>query len=200
VIAGYPQMGRSERITAMRILFNTNLQNQVHDQVVPELKSVLRDGTKAEMLTALGLVGQLGSARRELVPLLGDLVQRKVDAEVRAAAAGALSQLGADAEKAAPALVTVFRESILESPAADSELTMHTARALVAIGKPAVKGLTKLAYADSKSAVRIKAIEVIAEMGVGVKKEALQPLTDQLRFETNPEVRAALATAIDRIK
>jgi len=147
------------------------------------LIQAFKDKDKKVRWKAADALGEMGD-KRAVIPLIRVLKDEYEDTIVKWAVVEALGKIGG--KRSVPSLMKALR---------DSDLRKKTANALLKIGEPALKPLIQ-ALEDRSWEIRIKAVEILEEMG---DKRAVRPLILTLKREEDWLLRAKAAIAIWKI-
>ena len=133
--------------------------------------------------------GRLADQDRSAAPALADAL-RDGDAEIRKRAAVALGEIGPDARPGAPGLIRALKDKALEEQAN---------RALIRIGRGAVRDLVEATENPKDYELRLKALAILGTIGPEAR-EAVAPLSTLARDDKYRSVRDAAKDAVDRIQ
>jgi hypothetical protein len=155
-----------------------------------ELRHAAPAGDRAEIVRSIGAFG------RDALSAVGDLARSLADsdADVRAAAAWALTQIGPVGEAATPALVTALTDP-------NPNVRCLSALALREIGPHAVAAVPALAktLSDADPSVRASAAQALGVIGPAAKI-AVQRLIDRLAVGAEPSfVLRSVVVALGKI-
>ncbi len=184
---------RHARVFALQVLSRWGKENADTATVFVE---VLQDGETAPDVRAAAAegLGRLGMAPPAGVAALGQALGAK-SAELRRAAAVALTALGSDARSAWPAIKTALTE-------ADSGLRYQLIRAAGALAKDqpeAVTVLAERAERDDTTENRLAAIQELGEAGAAARPA--EPVLVRLAAqEARARLREAAAAALKKVK
>lgn len=182
-----------------RLLSRWNKVEEALTVLMPELiKGLKQDDTKL-CLENLKMLEQAGNKAKPAAQAIDDLYRRTLDRDMRLQALRTMSALGEAAEPSVPSLILDLKNINLASK--DTPYIDQVCKTLIKIGKPSVKPILKLALYDPLPGYRIKALEIIYEIGRDARADALEPLQTQLRLrEKSPDVRNALTVTIEKLK
>jgi HEAT repeat protein len=134
--------------------------------------------------------------QRQALPVLGDLLMKEKDGQVRLAVFDAITALGPDAAPAVPALVHTLRSDYGGQDLEERHQDYRAALALAAIGKPAVEELRAL-LKERKESVRA---EVVSALGrIGPDAAPAVPELIALLGDKNERVQHEVPIALGRI-
>jgi HEAT repeat protein len=112
------------------------------------------------------------------------------DPQVRTSAAVALGEIGPDARAGVPGLIRAMKDKTLQEEAT---------RALVCIGRGAVRDLVQAAENPKEYELRLKAFGVLGKMGPEAR-DAVEPLTTLATTDKAGTIRQAAKETLAKIK
>ncbi len=187
------------QVQILRLLARWRKLEQVGKTMLLELQKNLQSSDPEMRLQNLILLEILGPEAKKAIPAIERIYLHDKQRGNRLQALKTIAAMGKEAEKAVPTLMVDFKDLSLRKN--DNEIYEQIYHTLVKIGKPAVRPVLSVALRNPTPFYRIKALEIIGEIGPESKEIALEPLTIQLRSrEQDPKVRAVLAATIEKIK
>jgi HEAT repeat protein len=159
------------------------------DAVPILVKTLTNDREQAIRRGAAEALGKIGPAAWSAATALGKALQ-DTDLEMRTRAAVALGRIGPDARAGVPGLMRALKDKPLQEEAT---------RALVRIGRAAIRDLIEAAENPKDYELRLKALGVLGKMGPEAK-EAVEALTTIATMDKAGSIRQAAKEALAKIQ
>lgn len=142
---------------------------------VQRLDQGLRDSdVEARRAAAKAVYSSAKGVQRVLLPRMSEMLGSEKDGQVRLFLFDVLTDLGTDAEPAAPALLDTLRTKYGGQEKEELHQDYRAALALASIGKPSVAGLHEL-LTDSEVRLNVRAEAIMALGRIGKDAEAAIP-------------------------
>jgi HEAT repeat protein len=184
------------RIKAVEVLAHLGARARSSEAALAE---ILKEPDTSLRIRAVELLAPGGLARPQVLTATASLVEDRTTAkEIRLRAATVLSELGAAAHPAVPALVNTLKDP-------DRDIRIKTAEVLAAVGPAARTAIPALAEAvrnESSGTVRMRAADALAALGPDARsaKAALEAALGDPRMAQRPEVLAKIKEVLGKLR